>query len=67
MTYYESQKLRSGFYERKSKRNLSEAVIISGVSVLFAVAFFYGLRDSLNRSTQLDCQAGIQRACEALK
>lgn len=67
MTSHQSQKLHSGFYGNKHQVSLAAPV----VSVLFAAlllgAAWYCMTSTLDDMTQRDCNAGIQKACEALK
>ncbi len=63
---YESEKLRSGFYEPKSLRK-RESVVIVVFCVLFSAAAWYCLTTTLDDMTRRDCLAGVQKACAALE
>jgi len=43
------------------------AVVTAVCSLLVGGAFWYSLTTTLDDMTQRDCNAGIQKACEALK
>lgn len=67
MKTYESEKLRSGFYECKTQRRLSGPAMTVAASILLGGAFWYSLTTTLDDLTRRDCAAGIQKACEAFK
>ena len=67
MTSYQSQKLHSGFYSNKRQVNLAAPVVSVLFAALLSGAAFFCLTQTLNDMTQRDCNAGIQKACEALK
>ena len=67
MKTYESEKLRSGFYDCKRQRRLAGPAVTIAASILLGGAFFYSLTTTLDDMTRRDCAAGIQKACEAIK
>ncbi len=46
---------------------MRQAFTTIGFSLIFGAAFWFCLTDSLDQMTARDCQAGIAKACEALK
>ena len=67
MTSYQSQKLHSGFYGKKRQVGLAAPVVSVLFAALLSGAAWHSLTSSLDFMTQRDCNAGIQKACEALK
>tara|TARA_R110001592_G_scaffold93338_2_gene271082 strand:- start:731 stop:1000 length:270 start_codon:yes stop_codon:yes gene_type:complete len=67
MTSYQSQKLHSGFYGNKRQVSLAAPVVSVLFAALLSGAAFYCMTSTLDDLTQRDCNAGIQKACEALK
>jgi hypothetical protein len=67
MKYYESEKLRSGFYENRRQRRLTAPAVTVAACILLGGAFWYSLTTTLDDMTKRDCAAGIQKACESLK
>ena len=67
MKTYESEKLRSGFYERRRQRPLAGPAVTVAASILLGGAFWYSLTTTLDDLTKRDCAAGVQKACMALK
>jgi len=59
------------FNKMTSYQSQKPSFLAPVVSVLFAALFsgaaFYCLTSSLDQLTQRDCNAGIQKACEALR
>jgi hypothetical protein len=67
MTFHQSQKLHSGFYSNKRCVSLAAPVVSVLFAALLSGAAWYSLTSTLDDMTQRDCNAGIQKACEALK
>ena len=67
MTSYQSQKLHSGFYGNKRQVSLAAPVVSVLFAALLSGAAWYSMTSTLDDMTQRDCNAGIQKACEALK
>ena len=67
MTSHQSHKLHSGFYGNKRQVKLVAPVVSVLFAALLSGAAWYSLTSSLDDMTQRDCNAGIQKACEALK
>ena len=67
MTSYQSQKLNSGFYDNKRHASLATPVVSVLFAALLSGAAWYCMTSTLDQMTQRDCNAGIQKACEALK
>ena len=67
MTSYQSQKLHSGFYGNKRQVRFVAPVVSVLFAALLSGAAWHSLTHSLDQLTLRDCNAGIQKACEALK
>ena len=67
MKTYESEKLRSGFYENKRQVSMAGPAVTVAAAILLGGAFWYSLNTTLDDMTRKDCAAGIQKACQALK
>jgi len=64
-------KIAHHFNKMTSYQSQKPSFLAPVISVLFAAllsgAAWYGLTSTLDDMTQRDCNAGIQKACEALK
>ena len=67
MTSYQSHKLHSGFYGNKRQVRFAAPAISVLFAALLSGAAWYSMTSTLDDMTQRDCNAGIQKACEALK
>tara|TARA_Y100000401_G_scaffold44874_1_gene34415 strand:- start:2064 stop:2267 length:204 start_codon:yes stop_codon:yes gene_type:complete len=67
MIAHESKKLRSGFYDPKHSKPMTNFVVSTVFALLMGGAFWLSLNSSLHQMTERDCAAGIQKACDSLK
>ena len=67
MSLYNSNKGPSSLYAPEKYSKKANAIVIAVFCLLFGGAFFYSLQSTLTDLTQRDCNAGVQKACDALK
>jgi len=67
MIKYESRKLRSGFYDPERSSAKTNTIVFAVACVLFGVATWYSLSQTLSQQQAYHCEQGWQRACEKLK
>ena len=67
MKNYESNKLRSGFYDPTRSKTKTNVIVSIVFALMLGGAFWYSLTSTLDQQQRQHCEQGWQRACESLK
>ena len=60
-------RMKSLDYDPRKGSTRRNAIITAACTLLLGGAFWYSITTTLDDMTQRDCNAGIQKACQALK